>query len=400
MYSPGSVGYNQKKQERGRKMENFVGTLIRRERLRQNLSQEGLCKGICVVSYLSKIEQGKAEAGEDILLPLLHRLGIEYETDRDFLKEAGETVERLYEELFSGKMSSPETLQRQRERLMRSPFMLDTQLLLNVWENRLSPELAEFVSCMDRRQYPLYLLLRLQLNGEDTAGELLRLAPTDFYCCAVGRCRYYQGRYLEAIELLSRAYDLAAREGNIWLMCDARLFLGNCYSDTRQTELMAESYRAAKKIALVLGDEQRVSTIDYNLGSTYLELGETERAYALLQTVSRRDALYYHKLAIALEKLGRREEALGAVARGRAALQEDSYRPDAEEKMLALVEYRLLHPDYLHEEEYAREMSDCFAFLRQTMSQGFTRFHLPYMLELLEAERRYKEAYRLLKEFS
>ena len=67
-------------------MENFVGTLIRRERLRQNLSQEGLCRGICVVSYLSKIEQGKAEAGEDILLPLLHRLGIQYEMDRDFLK--------------------------------------------------------------------------------------------------------------------------------------------------------------------------------------------------------------------------------------------------------------------------------------------------------------------------
>lgn len=400
MYRPGSVGYNQKKQERGRKMENFVGTLIRRERLRQNLSQEGLCRGICVVSYLSKIEQGKAEAGEDILLPLLHRLGIQYEMDRDFLKEAGETVERLYEELFSGKMSCPEMLQRQREGFMHSPFMLDAMLLLDAWENRLSPELAEFVSCMDRRQYPLYLLLRLQCNGGDTAGELLRLAPTDFYCCAVGRCRYYQGRYLEAIELLSRAYDLAAREGNIRLMCDARLFLGNCYSDTRQTELMTESYRVAKKIALVLGDEQRVSTIDYNLGSTYLELGETERAYALLQTVSRRDALYYHKLAIALEKLGRREEALGAVARGRAALPEDDYRPETTKKMLNVVEYRLLHPDYLHEEEYAQTLGDCFGWLRKHMSEGYARFHLPYMLELLESERRYKEAYKLLKEFS
>ena len=110
--------------------------------------------------------------------------------------------------------------------------------------------------------------------------------------------------------------------------------------------------------------------------------------------------MYYHKLAIALEKLDRREEALGAVARGRAALQEGSYPPDAEEKMLELVEYRLRHPDYLRDEEYAREMSECFAFLRQTMPQGFTRFHLPYMLELLEAERRYKDAYRLLKEFS
>lgn len=51
-------------------MGNFVGTLIRRERLRQNLSQEGLCRGVCAVSYLSKIEQGKAEAGDDVLLPL------------------------------------------------------------------------------------------------------------------------------------------------------------------------------------------------------------------------------------------------------------------------------------------------------------------------------------------
>ena len=88
------------------------------------------------------------------------------------------------------------------------------------------------------------------------------------------------------------------------------------------------------------------------------------------------------------------------MARGREALRQDSDQPEAEEKMLALVEYRLRHPDYLRDEEYAREMSECFAFLRQTMPQGFTRFHLPYMLELLEAERRYKDAYRLLKEFS
>ena len=37
-------------------MKHFTGFLIRRERLRRNLSQEGLCKGICSVSYLSKIE--------------------------------------------------------------------------------------------------------------------------------------------------------------------------------------------------------------------------------------------------------------------------------------------------------------------------------------------------------
>ncbi len=34
-------------------MKSFVGTLIKRERLKHNYSQEGLGREICVVSYLS-----------------------------------------------------------------------------------------------------------------------------------------------------------------------------------------------------------------------------------------------------------------------------------------------------------------------------------------------------------
>ena len=45
----------------------FPGAVIRRERLKRNWSQEGLCRGICAVSYLSKIEQGKTEASPEIL---------------------------------------------------------------------------------------------------------------------------------------------------------------------------------------------------------------------------------------------------------------------------------------------------------------------------------------------
>ena len=42
-------------------MSMHYGRLLRQERLRQNLSQEGLCRGICTPSYLSKIEQGQVE---------------------------------------------------------------------------------------------------------------------------------------------------------------------------------------------------------------------------------------------------------------------------------------------------------------------------------------------------
>ena len=39
---------------------DYCGFVIRRERLARGWSQQGLCKGICAVSYLSKIEQGQA----------------------------------------------------------------------------------------------------------------------------------------------------------------------------------------------------------------------------------------------------------------------------------------------------------------------------------------------------
>ena len=65
---------------------DYRGTLILRERLRKNWSQEGLCRGICAVSYLSKIEKGRAEPSEDILRRLLERLGLH--TDRALEEKA------------------------------------------------------------------------------------------------------------------------------------------------------------------------------------------------------------------------------------------------------------------------------------------------------------------------
>ncbi len=54
----------------------MIGPLIKKHRLDKNLSQESLSKGICSISYLSKIETGQTEASYQILSMLLHRLDI------------------------------------------------------------------------------------------------------------------------------------------------------------------------------------------------------------------------------------------------------------------------------------------------------------------------------------
>ncbi|MDR7073994.1 helix-turn-helix transcriptional regulator [Fictibacillus barbaricus] len=51
------------------------GEKIRYFRKTQNMSQQDLAEGICSISYLSKIENGQAEASNEIVLFLLNRLG-------------------------------------------------------------------------------------------------------------------------------------------------------------------------------------------------------------------------------------------------------------------------------------------------------------------------------------
>ena len=45
-----------------RKEKNPAGMILRAERIRQGKGQKEVCYGICVVSYLSKIERGNFKA--------------------------------------------------------------------------------------------------------------------------------------------------------------------------------------------------------------------------------------------------------------------------------------------------------------------------------------------------
>ena len=51
-----------------RKEKNPAGMILRAERNRQGKGQKEVCYGICVVSYLSKIERGSAEPDMACLL--------------------------------------------------------------------------------------------------------------------------------------------------------------------------------------------------------------------------------------------------------------------------------------------------------------------------------------------
>lgn len=75
----------------------YAGFLIRRKRLARNWSQEGLCRGICTVSHLSKIEQGKTRASREVLELLLERMDCRWMAVEDRHRAAVERAWDAYE---------------------------------------------------------------------------------------------------------------------------------------------------------------------------------------------------------------------------------------------------------------------------------------------------------------
>ena len=378
--------------------EKWLGIWIRQNRLQKNWSQDGLCKGICAVSYLSKIEQGKVIPAPEILYALAAKLDGSWETDPDTLEHYRKLVDAQYQYIFTlnpaeWKESSAE-FEQYREAMTSSPFLLDC-LLLEIWfDHRPKTELdglKGYLGAMSSRQHQLYLMLT---NSQ----AAMQLYPSSYTCYWAGIEEYENGYYTHAVELLTRANSLAAEDGELYLQTSCRIFIGNCYANMLDMEQMQRHYHAARKMSEALGQQNDLNSIDYNLASTQLEMGDFLSAYRYFSNLSDPSALDLHKLAICCEKLGDRQAALNALEQIHTARQEF---PDKEmmDKMCAIVRYRLTHPDYLTDHEYGKLLLGTFAEMRKKLPAGFAGFHLPWVLEWYREHRLYKDAFQLVTDF-
>lgn len=280
---------------------NYQGYIIYRERVRRNWSQAGLCKGICTVSYLSKIESGRAEPSEEILRLLLARLNLE--TNREVEREAAGLAERGWELLLTGRRGQLRGLLRERdiERYRAVPAWLDLALLSA--QTPLEPVLEP---CMDVRQLAVQRILQRQ------EAEAVRLMPNAYTHLMLGIADYNAGSYSAAVDALQTAYDLAGREGAVRLMLEAKLFLGNAYCNRQDLPNMERHYRVGRRLAEDLQDESALRAIGYNTASAWIETGRYERG---LRLVFRAGAAHPDGAAQAGHLLRKDRAARGSAAR-------------------------------------------------------------------------------------
>lgn len=370
---------------------SYYGNLILRERLARSWSQAGLCKDICTVSYLSKIETGKAQPSADVLRLLLARLGLH--TDPALEAAGARCAEDGYERLFTGRFGElAAALLAASDETYRATAAWTDILLLRQFDTDGGALDAGLEAGMTPRQLAMQRLLQGRWD------EALALLPNAFCQWRIGVSAYEAGRYEDAVEHLQAGYDLAARDGAARLMLLCRAYMGNCYCNRRDIERMRPHYTAARRLAQALGEQDLLDSIAYNTAAVQIERGQFEEAYGYFSALNDPGVLALHKLAICCEKTGRTAEALAALERAEAA-ETAEQRSEAVEKMLAVVRFRLAHPDYLHCDAYGALLLDCFACCHTRLPQGYAAFHLPWVVEWYTAARQYKKVCELLTEF-
>ncbi len=366
---------------------NYQGYIIYRERLRRNWSQAGLCKGICTVSYLSKIETGKAEPSEEVLSLLLERL--ELITNEDIKQEASELAKQGWELLFDDRYDQLNDLLKTKdiERYRATTAWLDLTLLS--FEGPLDTAIE---CCMDTRQ----LTLQRILQGQET--EAVRLMPNAYTYLMLGIKDYEIGNYSSSVDALQTSYDLASREGRAKIMLKAKLFLGNVYCNQQDIPNMERHYMVGQRLAEALQDKSALYVIGYNTASAWIESGRYEDAYMWFSNEENPTLISLHKLAICCEKTGRSKEAINALDQAES-MHADEIDQSLALQLLRLVRYRLDYPDYLTHDEYGSLLLECFSRIQRELPFGYAIFHLPWVLEWYKATRQYKKVCELMEEF-
>ena len=369
---------------------HVAGQLLRAKRLERNWSQETLCHGICAVSYLSKIEQGKVEANQQIVSELFSRLNIQWNDS----PEAKILRDNLLEATFSFDHKECERilqiLEADWEMIVIGPYYADFAVLRAFYNHDPNMIHKDLEPLLDNRQRALLAIL---CNHDQEAYQIYPCALTAV--CA-GEQAFLTGNYTQALEFYQIACDQAAQQGFVHLLMFSHHAMAACFSNLQNMDAMNRHSKIAERIAKAVGNQEILYAIQYNEAATKIESGDFLSGYNFFSALDSPSVLDLHKLAVCCEGLGKVQEGIAALDLAENAPSTNSL--DLE--MCRLVRYRLENPDYLLDPVYGQLLMTTFHRIKEERSHGFARFHLRWVTEWLCSNRQYRKAFEILQDFT
>lgn len=403
----------------------IIGMLIKKYRIEQNMSQEGLCQGICAVSYLSKIEKGTITCSDEIINQLFDVLGISVPDSLRSLEKYANKINDFFQSYFMQDSENTkeiaEELLKQRNILIHSNLSIDMMLVEAYWSyfssagkeitNSKLQDLLQFKDYMDTTQsYRMYIIIghfeAFKNNDFQSAldyfSEAHKIRTDAISLEGLAVANYGLGNYLDSIIIGSEAYSKLMDEGNVEkaiFMCNV---IAASYANLRKVDKMRQYYNRALALKKSAKDPFFVSQVYYNMGSAYLvtrhyqeSIEYLTKSYSIQNDENYKNPEDYvivlQKLVLAHMAVENKEQANFYLK-----LSEDYYEKypftGSLKASLNWLQKMCTAENYLYSEEYLNATKELYEAALKDSHRGYHYLYGEYLADAYKKQRKYKEA--------
>ncbi len=279
-----------------------IGSIIKMNRLKQNLKQEDLADGIISTSYLSKIENGKIEPNDEVIKLLCMRLDIEI--NRQIDEETKEICYSWFHILLTS--YKPSVLKQEYQRISELTNTipdLELQILLKIHVIRFYLKIGKTSSALEQINHLKEISTTFsgkqkyywfKFNGnyhsiteEDskalqfyTMAEDL-IAKNDLPDEEIADLQYVLGVTYSKLRLTSeaqsyanKALDFYRQIYNFSRCAECHLILGISYEEFKTMTKLSKIIKLAKQLAEHDNNTEIIQLTHLNLGYLYLRQGK------------------------------------------------------------------------------------------------------------------------------
>ncbi|MBU3811741.1 MAG: hypothetical protein H9893_08845 [Candidatus Niameybacter stercoravium] len=373
--------------------------------MRQGKGQKEICYGICVTSYLCKIEKGQVKADEVIIKKLFTQLGIDYCQDAQLLEEASILMKQYYEQVnYNLPRTAFERLKQLEDRLKYSPLGLDYRLICGMQGEAVYEMVKSCEGCMTDEQLGMFYLL----TPTDRPWEELLEAYEKAYKLLGTSASYYNimiallqlGRYAEIHRRAKICRELAIEEGNTYILAATFLMQGNAYAVLDLDEFMMEYYERGLRLLQNTNwiEDRELETVYYNMGSVFVTTKDYQKALEYLDRVTVETFMLCQKKALVYIRTGNVEEAQIYLEK-----MTDYINEGEDAKVYAVMYEEALmeqKKDYLKDPAYLEILERLQKVIKEERHFGYLYFYREQIIDAYSAQKKYKKALAFQKEIS
>jgi len=407
-----------------------IGSYIKLQRVQQGMTQDELARGIVSMSYLSKIENQRAEASPDVISLLCTRLGIEIDNEKDITIK--DKCEEWYGMLFE--VNDKEEIKKRFEELnellqtvnSNNYIMFEIHkvryfLVMGEYDNALEQinSLNEISNTFDNLH--LYYWYKFKgnynsLNGDDNqAIKLYELAEEKikqidlkneeaadlYYTIAVAHSKIRNT--LEAIDYAERAIEVFQIEYNFIRCAQCHIVLGISYRRIKMYNQAIKNYNLAKHLGGLEQNNQIIQLANVNLGYLHSSNGDSHSAIHYYVEIAEDSEVDLKTKLTAMTSLTKEYYSIGKLDESKLMIEKglEIFEKLHNNEAFKAHFYTLMTYKYATEEDYERFeqflIKECIPYLKKHKEFAFLVDFANMLGDHFEKQAKYKEALKYYK---